>query len=195
MPLSRARALCCFAGVSICHRHTSPYKKRECGCLYRGLFGAIERLAAGEAGVAKAMIRPAGLGVAQHLVGAAGAAARPQFIVDGAFGMLVQVVGAGGQAQPVGLGMALVPEIAPIEGACGDGQGKPPEEIHVMTPTRGDEGGNNPLSRRGAAPFYRGGSGAGYARMGNKRTCWWSGWQAAGSGLGIIYPLKRWVVS
>jgi hypothetical protein len=103
--------------------------------------------------------------------------------------------GAGRQTQPVGLGMALVPEIAPIEGACGDGQGKPPEEIHVMTPTRGDEGGNNPLSRRGAAPFYRGGSGAGYARMGNKRTCWWSGWQAAGPGLGIIYPLKRWVAS
>ena len=72
--------------------------------------------------MAKAMIRPAGLGMAQHLVGAAGAAARPMFIVGGALGMLVQVVGAGRQAQPVGLGMALVPEIAPIEGACGDGR-------------------------------------------------------------------------
>jgi len=60
--------------------------------------------------MAKAVIKPAGLRVAQHLVGAAGAAAGIQLIARGALGVVAQVLGASGQALPVGLGMPPIPE-------------------------------------------------------------------------------------
>lgn len=81
--------------------------------------------------MAKAVIKPAGLGVTEHLVRAAGTAAGVERIPGGTLGMGAQVLGAGGQAQPVGVGVSPVPEAQGKETPCQGEQGEQPEEIHV----------------------------------------------------------------
>ena len=65
--------------------------------------------------MAKAVIKPADLGVTEHLVRAAATAAGAERIPAGTLGMGAQVLGASGQAQPVGVGVAPVPETRGIE--------------------------------------------------------------------------------
>ena len=52
-------------------------------------------------------------------------------------------------------------------------------------------GGNNPLSRRGAASFYRGGSGAGYARMVAKQNLLVVGLASRRAGIGDYLSIKE----
>lgn len=71
--------------------------------------------------MAKAVVVPAGLGVTQYLVRAAGTAAGSQCIVGGALGVGAKVLGAGRQPLPVGMGMPPVPETHGIE-CCSHGE-------------------------------------------------------------------------
>ncbi|MNZ89114.1 hypothetical protein D3C78_1080200 [compost metagenome] len=93
-----------FMRSSSCH---IMKRERGVGAIQRGF--SVRYSALPQAGMAKAVVEPAGLG-GQYVVRAAGTAAGSLFIVGGAFGVGTQVLGAGRQPLPVGMGMPPVPE-------------------------------------------------------------------------------------